>query len=74
MDLADCSDFTVPGCFLDYRIVCHMAGLDASLNNLTPASLRKLFRIGSLGRQLLQRSPRNRTCYSTGQTDVRDLQ
>jgi hypothetical protein len=44
---ADCSDATVPGCFLDYTMVCHMASLDASLNTLDESSLRKLFELAA---------------------------
>ena len=37
-----CSQSSAP-CWLDYAVVCYMAGLGASLNTLDQASLQRLF-------------------------------
>jgi hypothetical protein len=39
-----CSDWSGP-CWLEYAVVCHMAGLNASLTTLDQTSLQRLFRI-----------------------------
>ena len=39
-----CSDWN-GACWLDYGVVCHMAGLNASLTTLDQTSLQRLFRI-----------------------------
>jgi hypothetical protein len=39
-----CSDWN-GACWLDYAVVCHMAGLKSSLTTLDQASLQRLFRI-----------------------------
>jgi hypothetical protein len=59
-----CSQCSLPHCWMDYDIVCHMAGLAACLDELDQASLQRLFSLAAWDANYFLSS--GRTIVATG--------